>query len=493
MKTSKILSPSKENLALEFNKAGLKLSPKQLENFWFLHELLESRNPKGDLTRISGFYNLVYKHYIDGAIIAKMIDPPPGLLMDIGTGAGFPGLPLALMRPDLQLLLAEPRGRKLEFMEEIVEGLKLANVEFYPHKVGPRFDRAIQNFITRDFESVAESMKRAAQILPLGGQMILMKGPGVNNELKEAGQLAEWPQFKLLADKAYDLGSSGIKRRLLIFEKKSKVAKTNMPTDENTAENKKTNYKILEIASRENGRYKSWLKLLEGRGLRRAEAALISGQKFIKEILDQNPEKVLGLIAKRQDDLQGLNIPQTATVYLVRAELFPALDLFNTKGPFLLLATDPLPPWEETLAHATVFLPLQEPGNLGTAIRSAAAFDLNIVLLKEAASPWHPKALRAAGSAIAYARLFQGPSLAELGQMPLNILALSPQGQNIFKAQFPTNVGLVAGIEGPGLDAYWPPEKRLSIPMNPKIESLNTAQALAMALAVWRLQEEKQK
>jgi 16S rRNA (guanine527-N7)-methyltransferase len=89
---------TKDALIAEFAAAGLELSAPEAEKFWRLHLLLAKRNPEGDLTRIRGFYNLVHKHYIDGALAAEFMDPR-GLTLDLGSGAGFPGLPLAIRRP----------------------------------------------------------------------------------------------------------------------------------------------------------------------------------------------------------------------------------------------------------------------------------------------------------------------------------------------------------------------------------------------------------
>lgn len=467
-----------EAMAAEFAACSLKLSAQELEKFWRLHCLLIERNPAGDLTRVDGFKNLLYKHYIDGAMAAEFI-APHGLMMDLGTGAGFPGLPLAIRRPDWPLLLAEPRGKRLAFMEEAVELLGLTNVDFYPHKVGPRFDRPIENFITRDFEPAQESLKRAALILPPGGRVYLMKGPKVDAELREAETLPEWNDFELEDDRAYTLGHSGIQRRLITWRKKAgrrPLAAAPQP------------YRLVEIASRENPRYKSWLKSLSGRGLKKSGQAIISGRKFVAEILGgpTSPPQA-ALIIKRLDDLDEFTIPQGMTVYQTRPELFPALDIFGAGAPLMLLPVPELAPWDGRLAEGlTVFLPFQDPSNVGAAIRTAAALGSKIVILKEAASPWHPKSLRAAGPAILLADIQQGPSLAELAATPIpGLMALSPHGQNILTQTLPKAAGFVFGIEGPGLSALWPLEQSLSIPMKPGIESLNAAAALAVALGIY--------
>ncbi len=477
MPVNKNISPTRAGLEGEFRAAGLVLNPREAGQFWRLHQLLEERNPEGDLTRVRGFYNMVYKHYLDGALAAEFIEPE-GLTMDLGTGAGFPGLPLAIRRPGWRLLLAEPRGRRLAFMEEAVGLLGLTNVEFYPHKVGPRFDRAIDNFITRDFEPAPASLERAALILPPGGRVYLMKGPAVDAELREAAARPEWSEFEMEDDRAYVLGASGIKRRLITWRKRETGRRPAV----------RTPWRVVEIASRENPRYKSWLKSLSGQGLKKNGQALVAGRKFIAEILASRPDQAAGLIARRADDLAGLPVPPGTTVHLVRPELFPDLDLFGAGPPLLLLNIPELPAWDGELAEGlTVFLPFQDPANLGAAIRTAAALGARVVLLKEATSPWHPKSLRASGPAVLAADLARGPSLAELAERDLpGLWALSPAGDDILTVEPPRRAGFVFGIEGPGLDRSWPPERRLSIPMAPGVESLNAAAALAVTLGIWR-------
>lgn len=477
---SKDMVQNMKSLEQEFREAGIPLSSKEAEQFWRLHQLLNERNPAGDLTRVKGFYNLLYKHYIDGAMAAEFIKPE-GLTMDLGTGAGFPGLPLAIRRPSWRLLLAEPRGRRLAFMEEAVNLLNLANVEFYPHKVGPRFERPINNFITRDFEPAPDSLRRAALIIPPGGKVYLMKGPKVDPELAEAESLPEWNDFELEDDRAYSLGSSGIKRRLITWRKKESASRPSPPPP----------YRLVEIASRENARYKNWLKSLSGKGLKKSGQALISGRKFIAEILSAQARQAAGLIARRLDDLDGLEIPFGLTVHLIRPELWPELDLYGAGPPLLLLDIPELPAWDETLPPGlTVFLPFQDPANLGAAIRTATALGAKIIILKDAASPWHPKSLRASGPSVLSADLASGPPLAALADYKLpGLMALSPGGANLLSADFPLQCAFVFGIEGPGLPESWPRERRFSIPMAPAVESLNAAAALAVAMGIWKARQ----
>lgn len=243
----------------------------------------------------------------------------------------------------------------------------------------------------------------------------------------------------------------------------------------------------IEITSAQNPRYRSWLKLLDGRGIKKQEMALVAGRKVLDEYLEQFPERVLGVILKKADDAVGLRLPEGCPAFVLPYELFSELDIYGIREPILQVSAPPLPEWDGNLPNGlTVFLPFQSPINLGTTIRSAAAFGASVVLLREAAMPYLPKCLRASGPAIFQIPLFRGPGLEQLasyGHLP--IFALSPKGENIFSFPFTDHggIGLVAGMEGPGLDDYWPEERRLSIPMAANVESLNASVAMGIAMA----------
>lgn len=249
---------------------------------------------------------------------------------------------------------------------------------------------------------------------------------------------------------------------------------------------------LLDISSEQNPRYKAWRSLLDGRGIKKQQEAIVSGLKIIREILNLFSQRAKGLIVRHPNELNALGnvplpLPETGfTIFQVPPELFAALDIYGINAPLLLISAPPLPTWDETLAPGlTLFLPFQNPINLGTTIRSAAALGAPVVLLKEAASPYLPKSLRASGPALLQTPLLQGPTLAELAlhSRRLPLYALSPVGQDIFQFEFPPDCGLVAGMEGPGLTGEWPEERQLSIPMRAGVESLNAAMAVSMALA----------
>ena len=120
---------------------------------------------------------------------------------------------------------------------------------------------------------------------------------------------------------------------------------------------------------------------------------------------------------------------------------------------------------------------------MGAVIRSAVAFGAaGIIMLAEAANPYHPKSVRASGGAVFRARLLEGPSIHDLPE-DLPIVPLSKEGKRISDFKFPAKFGLLPGIEGPGLPDRFR-KAAVSIPISQEVESLNAVVATAIALFV---------
>ncbi|HAK95172.1 MAG TPA: 16S rRNA (guanine(527)-N(7))-methyltransferase RsmG, partial [Planctomycetes bacterium] len=110
------------------------------------------------------------------------------------------------------------------------------------------------------------------------------------------------------------------------------------------------------------------------------------------------------------------------------------------------------------------------------------------VILREGASPYLPRSIRAAGPAVLTLPLAAGPAMRELATEPLPLIALSPQGTPLPEFRFPRSCAILAGVEGTGLPPDLSVAAALAIPMHGAVESLNAATALAIALYAYRLQ-----
>ncbi len=471
--------PGPQALAAIFSSCGIDLTQRQTDQLWLYHGLLRHHNTSLNLTRIHQFTNMVLKLYVDSVLPVKLTDLPSPL-MDLGSGPGMPGIPLKIMRPDLQIVLAEGRAKRVDFLRTVIAELGLENIEVVDRNITPSFQQPVQGVITRAVEVIEETMARVRGCLARNGRLIFMKGPQCDAEIQTAATKYTG-QYMLEDDKAYRIGQTRHERRLVCFRR------LDMPPAL-VIEQAARRHKIFEITSDQNQRFKSLKKLLTGRGLKKTDEALLSGRKQVSETLAAFPEKCRAWITPGNQDPPPPNAPGQMQWLQLSEDLFAQIDLFGTKAPLLCLQVPRVTPWtpgEGFPEGCSLLVPFQDPENLGAAIRSAAGFKASqVILLSESAHPYHPKALRAASGTTLNVRLRQGPALKDLsGGLP--VIALSAEGQAIDRMDFPEAFGLLIGLEGEGLPAQWR-RSAVRIPIDSAVESLNAATACAIALYEWR-------
>ena len=214
------LRPGLPSLRLWFQRSNLALSERQYKQLWLFHTLLRQKNAEYDLTRIYQFDNMVQKHYIDCALVAKiLLWDLPSPCLDIGTGAGFPGIPLKIVSPQTEFILAEGRHRRIQFLREAVEALGLRGVEIYEGKIYASFSREVEGVITRALEPISATLGRVRRCLRPGGRAVFMKGPHCDAEVEEALRRFGG-EYTLLQDIPYAIPLSPHLRRLVVFQRR---------------------------------------------------------------------------------------------------------------------------------------------------------------------------------------------------------------------------------------------------------------------------------
>jgi len=243
-----------------------------------------------------------------------------------------------------------------------------------------------------------------------------------------------------------------------------------------------------EITSSRNPHYRLLKTILEGKGIRRYGWALISGKKVIREIARNHPEHIGGSIirAGKNHSIEAREDDADSTGCLIlEKKLFDSIDLWGTGGPLLPVRVPPFPVWddEDSPEGCTLFIPFQDPGNVGSVVRSAVAFGVGrIVLFKESAHPFHPKSSRAASGTLFQMPFYQGPSIHELTRKSFPLYILDSHGEDISRIDFPARFGILPGMEGPGLPDHLRTLPAIRIPMESRVESLNAATATAIVL-----------
>lgn len=199
-------------------RSGITLEPAAIERLWAYHNLLRTHNDDRDLTRITGFEPMVIKHYADCLWVSKLTELPSPII-DVGTGAGFPGIPLKIANPDVHFILAEPRPRRVQFLRMVVDKLKLQRCEVFEHRVVSRsFQTPVKGVITRALETLDKTFLRTSGCTESGTRLIFMKGPNADEEMREVqrnfGQF-----FRLVEDEKYTIPHTPHQRRLLVYER----------------------------------------------------------------------------------------------------------------------------------------------------------------------------------------------------------------------------------------------------------------------------------
>jgi 16S rRNA (guanine527-N7)-methyltransferase len=204
---------------------GITLSPTQLELLARYADLLVEWNRKINLTAIRSPEEIRVKHFLDSlscSLAIQNIEIPRTI--DIGTGAGFPGIPLKIIYPEMQLTLVESVTKKTQFLSEVVQVLGLEGVEIFPSRaetLGKQPDHR-ENYHWAVARAVAGLPVLCEYMLPLvkiGGFMLAQKGDTALAELEQAQSAIEILGGKVINTISVDLPGVSQERYLVIIEK----------------------------------------------------------------------------------------------------------------------------------------------------------------------------------------------------------------------------------------------------------------------------------
>jgi len=207
---------------------GIELSQEQLSRFDTLSQLLVEQNKTMNLTAITDPDGIAVKHFADSISVLTAADIPHGArVLDVGTGAGFPALPLLIMRPDIDLTMIDSTAKKLKYVENTVNELGLIAQTLHA-----RAEEAGQSKEYREsFDFVVSRAVAALNVLceyclpfvKINGYFIAMKGAKAQEEIDNAKSAIKILGGKIVAEKTFSLSDGG-ERTLVVIKKISHVS-----------------------------------------------------------------------------------------------------------------------------------------------------------------------------------------------------------------------------------------------------------------------------
>jgi 16S rRNA (guanine527-N7)-methyltransferase len=192
---------------------GFTASKEQLNAFITYLSELKRWNKAYNLTGLKKDEDIIIKHFLDSLLYLKAIPDGKIRIADVGSGAGFPAIPIKIIRPEIEMFLIEPSRKKSAFLRHIIRQLGLEKIGVIEKsieeiKIDHELSFPVDIAVTRALFTIKEFLKKASHIVRQDGILILNKGPKVNEELK----LLKNRKYEVITIK---LPLSDIKRRIV--------------------------------------------------------------------------------------------------------------------------------------------------------------------------------------------------------------------------------------------------------------------------------------
>ena len=212
------------------SKLNLEISDKQIDQFMRYYELLLEWNSVMNLTAITEFEDVISKHFIDSISITNILNISNQKIIDIGTGAGFPGIPLKIMFPEIEITLLDSLNKRVNFLNHIIDELSLDKIE----AIHGRAEDIAHNEDYRENYDIA--LSRAVARLPIlleycipfvkeNGYFISYKSENVDEEIELSKKALETLASEFIDSKKYKLKDSENERYLVMIRKNDKISK----------------------------------------------------------------------------------------------------------------------------------------------------------------------------------------------------------------------------------------------------------------------------
>ena len=204
------------------NKLNINLNEEHVDKFLLYKNLLQEWNNKINLTAITEDSEIIIKHFIDSLTVLKYIDEDDSII-DVGTGAGFPGMVIKIAKEDTKITLLDSLNKRLNFLNEVINACRLTNIEtihgraedfgnneFYREKYDVSIARAVANLATLT--------ELCLPFVKVGGRFIAMKGSNIE-EIEEANKAIDFLGGKIERIEKIVLPETDIERNIVVIKK----------------------------------------------------------------------------------------------------------------------------------------------------------------------------------------------------------------------------------------------------------------------------------
>lgn len=212
-----------DNFIEELQKLSVILTDKQLEQFRIYYDMLVEKNKVMNLTGITEWDEVLEKHFLDSISLIRAIDLNQKLtVMDMGTGAGFPGIPLKIAFPNLKVTLADSLNKRVKFLQEVIDALELDGIEAIHARAedlarDKNYRQQYDLSVSRAVANLSTLSEYCLPFVKIGGQFISYKSGDCETEVESSKKAVFVLGGRIKEVVKFELGESG--RSFIIIDK----------------------------------------------------------------------------------------------------------------------------------------------------------------------------------------------------------------------------------------------------------------------------------
>lgn len=216
-----------KNLQKIFEKYGINLSKEQEEQFDKYFSMLVETNRVMNLTAITEESEVLIKHFLDSALPEKFI-PQNSTVVDVGSGAGFPAIPLKIVRPDLKIYMVDSLNKRINFLNSVIKELNLQNTYAFHDRAEDFAVKNREKFDVAVARAVASLNTLSEYLLPLvkvGGRAVIYKSTKLEEEIEESRKAISVLGAKIDSIEKFVIEEENLERNILVLSKISQTPK----------------------------------------------------------------------------------------------------------------------------------------------------------------------------------------------------------------------------------------------------------------------------